>query len=113
MPRLECSVTSCRYNQNRGCVRENISVGGAGASSTSETCCDSFEERRGDSFMNSSKEPSERVNIRCEAKSVCTTTTAAAAQTALMSVGRMPAAASRLPVGRSAENKGRLQGFCK
>ncbi|MCI8891652.1 MAG: DUF1540 domain-containing protein [Eubacterium sp.] len=68
MPRLECSVTNCRYNKEHGCIRENISVGGAGASSTSETCCDSFEERRGDSFMNSVKEPSERVNIRCEAK---------------------------------------------
>ena len=68
MPRLDGSVVNCRYNQDHGCIRDNISVGGAGASSTSETCCDSFEEKRGDTFTNSTKEPSLKVNIRCEAK---------------------------------------------
>lgn len=68
MPRLECSVTNCRYNQEHGCIRDNISVGGAGARKTSETSCDSFEERRGDSFTNSFSEPSMYTNIRCEAK---------------------------------------------
>ena len=68
MPRLDCSVGNCRYNKDHGCTRDHISVGGAGASTTSETCCDSFEERRGDSFANITKEPSQRVDIRCEAK---------------------------------------------
>ena len=68
MPRLDCSVVNCKYNQNHGCIRDNISVGGAGASSSGETCCDSFEEKRGDSMTNSFKEASEKVNIRCEAK---------------------------------------------
>ncbi len=67
MPRLDCSVATCKYNQDHGCVRDNISVGGAGAESVQETCCDSFEERRGESFMNSFREPSQRLNIRCEA----------------------------------------------
>ncbi len=68
MPRLDCSVMNCRYNQDHGCVRDNISVGGAMAKSSSETCCDSFEEKSGDSFTNSFREPSLKVNIRCEAK---------------------------------------------
>ncbi len=49
MPGLDCSVVTCKYNQDHGCVRDNISVGGASASNSHETCCDSFEERRGDS----------------------------------------------------------------
>ncbi len=48
MPGLDCSVVTCKYNQDHGCVRDNISVGGASASNSHETCCDSFEERRGD-----------------------------------------------------------------
>lgn len=68
MPRLDCTVSNCRYNQDYGCIRNNISVGGAGADKTSETCCDSFVEKRGDSFTNSFSEPSLNTNIRCEAK---------------------------------------------
>ncbi len=68
MPRLDCSVVNCKYNEEHGCVRNNISVGGAGAKSSGETCCDSFEERRGDTFTNSFREPSLNVDIRCEAK---------------------------------------------
>ena len=67
MPRLECSVTNCRYNKEHGCIRENISVGGAGASSTSETCCDSFEERKGDSYSNVTGEASPTSTIDCKA----------------------------------------------
>lgn len=68
MPRLDCSVVTCKYNQDHGCVRDNIRVGGAAASNPHETCCDSFEERRGDSYTNSFSEPSLCVDIECKAK---------------------------------------------
>ncbi len=68
MPKLDCSVVNCRYNEDYGCVRSNISVGGASAQNSSETRCDSFEERRGDYARNSTAGPSARLNVRCEAK---------------------------------------------
>lgn len=68
MPSLDCSVVNCKYNEDHGCVRDSISVGGAGANNSAQTRCNSFEERRGESFTNSFREPSLRVNIRCEAK---------------------------------------------
>lgn len=68
MPRLDCSVATCKYNQDHGCVRDKISVGGMSASNPHETCCDSFEERRTSSMTNSFSEPSVCVDIRCEAK---------------------------------------------
>ena len=57
MPKLDCSVVNCRYNEDYGCVRSNISVGGASAQNSSETRCDSFEERRGDYARNSTAAP--------------------------------------------------------
>jgi len=68
MPSLDCSVVKCKYNEDHGCVRDNISVGGSGAYRSMETSCDSFEERRADSFTNSFREPSVCVNIHCEAE---------------------------------------------
>lgn len=68
MSSLECSVVKCKYNEDHGCVRESIRVGGEGADSSSQTCCDSFEERRADSYTNSFREPSMCVDIKCEAK---------------------------------------------
>lgn len=68
MPSLDCSVIKYKYNEDHGCVRDQISVGGMNAKTSSETSCDSFEERRSDSFTNSFREPSMSVNIHCDAE---------------------------------------------
>ena len=67
MPRLDCNVQTCRFNNDYGCVRENITVGGPRAKDAGETCCDSFEELRSESFRNSVGEPSAQVEIQCAA----------------------------------------------
>jgi len=68
MPKLDCSVINCRYNKDHGCVRDNINVGGDNAMTSRDTRCDSFEERRGDSYSNSLGQPSAHLGICCEAK---------------------------------------------
>ena len=36
---------TCVYNQNELCSKGDIRVGGSGAKSSMETCCESFKER--------------------------------------------------------------------
>ena len=45
MTQLDCSVTSCLYNQDHYCAKEDITVGGSNAKKASDTCCESFKER--------------------------------------------------------------------
>ena len=45
MPALSCSAMTCVYNQNELCSKGDIRVGGSGAKSSMETCCESFKER--------------------------------------------------------------------
>ena len=44
MTQLDCSVTSCLYNQDHYCAKEDITVGGSNAKKASDTCCESFRE---------------------------------------------------------------------
>ena len=39
MTQLNCSVTSCLYNQDHYCSKDDITVGGSNAKRTSDTCC--------------------------------------------------------------------------
>ncbi|MBO1718949.1 DUF1540 domain-containing protein, partial [Bacteroides xylanisolvens] len=48
MPELKCTVQTCTHNKNFYCDLERIIVGGSSAKRSEETCCDSFEERKGD-----------------------------------------------------------------
>lgn len=68
MTKLDCSVVSCSYNENRLCKRENITVGGRKAIKPSETVCESFYPR-GTNTMTSldGKGPKEETNIACNA----------------------------------------------
>ena len=68
MTQLNCSVTSCLYNQDHYCSKDDITVGGSNAKRTSDTCCESFRERNG-SVCNSTGQPSSTVDIDCEATS--------------------------------------------
>ena len=47
MPELKCTVQTCMHNKNFYCDLDAIQVGGNSAKNAEETCCDSFEERKG------------------------------------------------------------------
>ena len=49
MPELRCTVQTCVHNKDFYCDLKKINVGGSDAKRPDETCCDSFEERKGDS----------------------------------------------------------------
>ena len=68
MTQLDCSVTSCLYNQDHYCSKDDITVGGSNAKKASDTCCESFRERTGSAY-NSTGQASSTVNIDCEATS--------------------------------------------
>ena len=55
MPELKCTVQTYTHNKNFYCDLEKIQVGGNTAKRAEETCCDSFEERKGDSYSNVSQ----------------------------------------------------------
>lgn len=65
MTKLDCSVTSCMYNQDRYCSKGDITVGGSNATSAGETCCESFREKG--SMSNSTGHPSQTIDVDCEA----------------------------------------------
>ena len=47
MPELKCTVQTCVHNDQFLCRLDKIQVGGNNAKNPQETCCDSFEERKG------------------------------------------------------------------
>ncbi len=53
MPALSCSATTCIYNKQELCSKGDVKIGGSNARQAGETCCESFQERTGDSMMNS------------------------------------------------------------
>lgn len=53
MPELKCTVQTCMHNMQFLCNLDKIQVGGSDAKSPRETCCDSFQERKADSYSNS------------------------------------------------------------
>lgn len=48
MPELKCTVQTCVHNKQFLCDLDKIQVGGKQAKTARETCCDSFQERKGD-----------------------------------------------------------------
>lgn len=70
MTKLGCSVTTCIHNADLCCCRDGIQVEGKDAKDSESTCCGSFDEKRGDSFQNSSSAshmPNTRLEVACEA----------------------------------------------
>lgn len=67
MAELKCKVDSCTYNSDSCCCKGDIMVGGIRACTCDETCCESFHERKGDSFSNALNHPSKTISIDCEA----------------------------------------------
>lgn len=66
MTKLDCSVTSCMYNQDHYCSKGDITIGGAKATAASQTCCESFREK-GSGASNSTGHASSTIDVDCEA----------------------------------------------
>lgn len=67
MPELKCTVQTCVHNKQYYCDLDHIQVGGERAKRADETCCDSFEERTGDTYSNVTGKASATSEISCEA----------------------------------------------
>ena len=67
MPELRCTVQTCLHNKNFYCDLDKIQVGGREAKQSRETCCDSFEERKGDSYSNVTGDASPISQVDCKA----------------------------------------------
>ncbi len=67
MPELRCTVQTCAHNKEFYCDLDKIQVGGDKAKRATETCCDSFVERKGDSYSNVAGQASPTSKIDCEA----------------------------------------------
>ncbi len=68
MTNLDCTVTNCKYNDRECCTKDTIQVDGGHAKTTAQTCCSSFEERRGNATKNSCcGDARKETNIGCKA----------------------------------------------
>lgn len=69
MADLNCGVKSCVYNEECLCSKGDIMVGGKNAENSSDTCCESFlQKKEGRESMKSSiAHPSKFISIDCEA----------------------------------------------
>lgn len=67
MPELKCTVQTCVHNNQYLCSLDSIKVGGENAKDPQETCCDSFQERKDGSYMNTMKAASDCASVDCKA----------------------------------------------
>lgn len=67
MAELSCDMTKCTYNKDSLCCKGDIMVGGREADHKDRTSCESYRERRGDSYTNAAEHPKMTISIDCEA----------------------------------------------
>lgn len=67
MTTLKCSVQNCVHNSDQCCCKSAIIVDGSHAESKDNTCCGSFDEKRGENFKNSYESPNTSLRVECEA----------------------------------------------
>lgn len=67
MADLDCTVENCLYNKSNYCCKGDIMVGGKHAKCSDDTCCDSFAQRKNDSYTSALEHPSKTISIDCEA----------------------------------------------
>ncbi|KKY01750.1 MULTISPECIES: DUF1540 domain-containing protein [Paraclostridium] len=53
---INCSATSCAYNNSGGCYASGIQVKGSRAKTTSQTNCATYQDKASSSFTNCSGE---------------------------------------------------------
>ena len=66
MAELSCDMTKCTYNKDSLCCKGDIMVGGREADHKDRTSCESYRERRGDSYTNAAEHPKMTISIDCE-----------------------------------------------
>ncbi|MGL5259354.1 MAG: DUF1540 domain-containing protein [Lachnospiraceae bacterium] len=66
MAELNCMADTCAYNKSNYCSKGDIMVGGKHACECDDTCCESFSEKRGDSFTSALEHPCKTITIDCE-----------------------------------------------
>lgn len=74
MSKIECQVTTCQHYCDNQCCLNKIQVDGPAARESSQTCCDSYEERHrshGENVSACGNSPASNSNVGCEAKN-CT-----------------------------------------
>ncbi|MEG1310399.1 MAG: DUF1540 domain-containing protein [Romboutsia sp.] len=66
---LNCSASSCTYNNCGGCYASSINVDGCQATTTSNTCCSSYQDKASSGFSNCSGECNcvSTANVNCKA----------------------------------------------
>lgn len=67
MPALVCAARTCVYNKDEYCSKGDIRIGGDHATNSFETCCTSFEERRGNNSANTTGSASSMIDVDCTA----------------------------------------------
>lgn len=68
MPKLRCTAQSCIHNSSECCCRGEIDVAGTGAEHSEDTCCGNFYEDIGNARNAVSQEPTEFMEVGCEAQ---------------------------------------------
>lgn len=68
MTRLDCTVTSCMYNKEKSCCKDNIQVEGNNAKHSKDTCCSSFRERGEGNYQSSVDYPTKETSVSCKAE---------------------------------------------
>ena len=67
MTNLKCLVTNCGHNKDEYCCKDTILVEGKNAGKPSDTCCASFDLKKGEGCF-SGECPSCSINIECSAE---------------------------------------------
>lgn len=67
MAELKCGVENCSYNKEKCCCKGDIMVGGKHADCCTDTCCESFAQKREGSYTSSLEHPCKTISIDCEA----------------------------------------------
>ena len=67
MAELRCRITNCVYNKDEYCCKGDIMVGGKHADEARDTSCESFVDRKGNSYTSAMDHPSRTIHIDCEA----------------------------------------------
>ncbi len=67
MAELKCKAEKCNYNKDCYCCKGDIMVGGTHATTSDDTCCESFVENKGSNYTSAMTHPSSVISIDCDA----------------------------------------------
>lgn len=102
MTKLDCTVSSCLYNKERCCCKDNIEVSGQNARHSRETCCRSFRERDAGQALSAVDIPTKNTEWPAELVTVPSMKIADARRSTSASRAEQPASVGRRSALRSA-----------